>query len=83
MTGKEDKASRLGDAENSSSVYQCQIESRDRVLSEVEKNSFIALPGKGGNIEGSCVPLPGSSIREILQARILEWVAISFSRGSS
>ena len=27
--------------------------------------------------------LPGSSIHEILQARILEWVAISFSRGSS
>ena len=27
--------------------------------------------------------LPRSSIRGILQARILEWVAISFSRGSS
>ena len=27
--------------------------------------------------------LPGSSVREILQARILEWVAISSSRGSS
>ena len=26
---------------------------------------------------------PGSSVCEILQARILEWVAISFSRGSS
>ena len=26
---------------------------------------------------------PGSSIPRILQARILEWVAISFSRGSS
>ena len=35
----------------------------------------------------SCDPmhcrLPGSSVHEILQARILEWVAISFSRGSS
>ena len=29
-----------------------------------------------------CSP-PSSSIHEILQARILEWVAISFSRGSS
>ena len=29
-----------------------------------------------------CSP-PGSSIRGILQARILEWVAILFSRGSS
>ena len=27
--------------------------------------------------------LPGSSFHRILQARILEWVAISFSRGSS
>ena len=26
---------------------------------------------------------PGSSVHEILQARILEWVAISFSKGSS
>ena len=26
---------------------------------------------------------PGSSVQEILQARILEWVAIPFSRGSS
>ena len=29
-----------------------------------------------------CSP-PGSSVHEILQARILEWVAIPFSRGSS
>ena len=27
--------------------------------------------------------LPGSSVHGILQARILEWVAIFFSRGSS
>ena len=27
--------------------------------------------------------LPGSTVHGILQARILEWVAISFSRGSS
>ena len=27
--------------------------------------------------------LSGSSVHEIFQARILEWVAISFSRGSS
>ena len=27
--------------------------------------------------------LPGSSLHEIRQARVLEWVAISFSRGSS
>ena len=27
--------------------------------------------------------LPGSSVHELFQARILEWIAISFSRGSS
>ena len=27
--------------------------------------------------------LPGSSVHGILQARVLEWVATSFSRGSS
>ena len=27
--------------------------------------------------------LPGSTIHGILQARVLEWVAIAFSRGSS
>ena len=27
--------------------------------------------------------LPGSSVRGIFQARVLEWVAVSFSRGSS
>ena len=27
--------------------------------------------------------LPGSSVHGILQARMLEWVAIPFSRGSS
>ena len=31
---------------------------------------------------GGCSP-PGSSVHGILQARILGWVAISFSRGSS
>ena len=30
-----------------------------------------------------CNPLRGSSVHGIFQARILEWVAISFSRGSS
>ena len=29
-----------------------------------------------------CSP-PGSSVHGVLQARILEWVAISFSRGST
>ena len=47
--------------------------------------------GGGGLVAKSCPTLcnsmncspPGSSVHEILQARILEWVAIPFSRGSS
>ena len=38
-------------------------------------------------VSDSCNPVdcspPGSSVHGILQARILEWVAISFSRGTS
>ena len=40
--------------------------------------------GGGGSIKGLCDPmdysLPGSSLHVILQARILEWVPIFFSR---
>ena len=47
--------------------------------------------GGGGLVPKWCLALcdcmdcspPGSSVHGILQARILEWVAISFSRGSS
>ena len=34
------------DAESSASVHRCQVESGTQSLGEVEKNSFIALPGK-------------------------------------
>ena len=53
---------------------------------------FSVYEGEGeGEVAQSCLTLcdpmdcspPGSSIQGILQARILEWVAISFSRGSS
>ena len=35
----------------------------------------------GSSVHG--ILLPGSSVHGILQARILEWAAIPFSRGSS
>ena len=52
---------------------------------------ILELGGKLKLIAQSCptlcnptgCSLPGSSVCGILQARILEWVAISFSRGSS
>ena len=37
-------------------------------------------PALGNTTDGS---LPGSSVHGIFQARILEWVAIYYSRGSS
>ena len=50
--------------------------------------SIIVVSSESHSIvSDSCDPmdysLPGSSVHGILQARILEWVAISFSRGSS
>ena len=46
---------------------------------------FIWLPWVFVELSDSCDPLdfspPGFSVHGILQARILEWVAIPFSRG--
>ena len=54
-------------------------------------NIHMGAGGGGGLVAKSCstlatrmdCSLPGSSVHGILQARILEWAAISFSRGSS
>ena len=50
--------------------YQLTLR-KERKLSRVQ---LFATP---------CDPLPGSSVHGIFQARILEWIAISFSRGFS
>ena len=56
----------------------------DIKLSDVKKKKKSEVPQSCPTL---CDPvdcnLPGSSIRGILQARILEWVAISFSRAFS
>ena len=51
------------------------------IVSESESESEVAqwCPILCNPIDCS---LPGSSVHGIFQARILEWVAISFSRGS-
>ena len=54
-------------------------------------NSFLRKSESESEVAQSCLTLcvpvncslPGSSIHRIFQARVLEWVAISFSRGSS
>ena len=53
-------------------------------------SAVLPCHGGGGLVTKFCLTLvtptdcslPGSSVHGILQARILEWVAISFSRGS-
>ena len=55
------------------------------------KSTFTMCQVKWSEVTGSCptlcdpmdCSLSGSSLHGILQARVLEWVAISFSRGSS
>ena len=48
---------------------------------------FIVVTESLSHVPLFCDPMdyswPGSSVHGISQARILEWVAISFSRGSS
>ena len=56
-------------------LYRLHVESKVKV--RVKSLSCVRLCDPV-----DCSP-PGSSIHGILQARILEWVAISFSRGSS
>ena len=49
---------------------------------KVKRESEVAQSGPTLSDPMDCSP-PGSSIHGIFQARVLEWVAISFSRGSS
>ena len=53
-------------------------------MKECRKKKFVLFSSSRASDHDpvDCSP-PGSSIHGILQARILEWVAISFSRGSS
>ena len=61
------------------------------ILNEDKPEFFLVLYMGESEVAQSCLTLsglmdcspPGSSIHGIFQARILEWVAISFSRGSS
>ena len=58
---------------------------------ESHQESPKGMDGGGGLVAKSCLTIgdptdyspPGSSVHGISQARILEWVAVFFSRGSS
>ena len=61
-----------------------------RVCTRAQLSSFPAIEVKWNEVTQLCLTLcypmdcslPGSSVHGIFQARVLEWVAISFSRGS-
>ena len=53
------------------------------VLTEKRNNLVLVIQSCLTICDSIDCSLPGSSVHEILQARILEWVASLFSRGSS
>ena len=63
------------------SNWETEIEHTDRTLVVLFSFSLLSCVQLFHD-RMNCSPL-GSSVHEISQARILEWVAISFSRGSS
>ena len=48
-----------------------------------DRGKSVSLTIVSDSLQPMNCSLPGSSVHGILQARILEWVAIPFSRGSS
>ena len=58
---------------------------------QLKPRGSVAKEGRKGKVAQSCptlcdpmdCSLPGFSVHGIFQVRVLEWVAISFSRGSS
>ena len=61
-----------------------KLHSSSNFLIDYESESEIEVAQSSLNLcdPVDCSP-PGSSVNGILEAKILEWVAISFSRGSS
>ena len=72
------------------SGHWCKCWGQNRIISETSRSTLTPKEMKV-LVTQSCLTLcdptdctsPGSSVHGILQTRILEWVAISFSRGSS
>ena len=71
--------------------YEATVKSFHLILNEIEGLLRVLSRGVCVLVTQSCPTLcnpkncspPGSSVHGILQARMLEWVAIPFSRGSS
>ena len=69
-------------------VWQKPAQYSKAIITQLKENKFEK---KENEVAQSCLTLcdpmdcslPGSSVHGIFQARVLEWVVISFSRGSS
>ena len=83
-TGKEEILTRALQRNRTNSIYVC-------IHTHMYIYIHIHICGVDGLVTKSCLTLwdpvdcspPGSSLHWIFQARILEWVAIPYSRGSS
>ena len=64
------------------SLSSCRSGSRDKVVSPENCDVLVAQSCPTLCDPVDCSP-PGSSVHGILQARILEWVVIPLSKGSS
>ena len=51
--------------------------------SKVSQHVVVSYAIVSDSCDPMCCSSPGSSVRGILQARIMQWVAVSYSRGSS
>ena len=77
--------------ENSVDCIVHGVTKRQTQLSDFHFQDSLSKANSESEVAQSCptlcdpvdCSLPGSSVHGILQARVLEWVAISFSRGSS
>ena len=64
----------------SSKFQNCQVVIFSNLMYAAAAASLQSCPTLCSPMDGSP---PGSSVHGIFQARVLEWVAIAFSRGSS
>ena len=76
----------ITDIKNTPEGINSRISEAEEWISELE-DKMVEITSEEQTCPTLCDPVdcspPGSSIHGILQARILQWVAIPFSRGSS
>ena len=76
---------RLGKSKREKTEVKNFLETKEKCKPHTDSKFLLLLLLSRVSLVQLCNPMacrpPGSSVHEILQARILEWIAISFSRG--